>query len=168
MYTLKRSAFTLVELLVVLTIIAVVAAIALPAIQTARVTSYRVKCTNHVKAITQGIVAYQTRMGKFPKAATFEEYPNANPSDCTTSIIYQVITNPGNVSTTDQNRYMSNWVVDILADIDLKEESNNWTPTQPFFSTVSNNSSVASNSLTCSKSKEVMTCPNTVAVTSPT
>jgi prepilin-type N-terminal cleavage/methylation domain-containing protein len=68
--TFFRSAFTLVELLVVVSIIGVLVALLLPAIQSAREASRRGACINNMKQIALGILNYESSKHTLPPAFT--------------------------------------------------------------------------------------------------
>ncbi len=62
----KRPAFTLVELLVVITIIGMLLALLLPAIQSPRILSRQTTCANNIKNIALATIVYDTSKSKLP------------------------------------------------------------------------------------------------------
>lgn len=61
-----RKAFTLVELLVVIAIIGILVALLLPAIQAAREAARRTQCSNNLRQLALGILAYESAHKKMP------------------------------------------------------------------------------------------------------
>jgi prepilin-type N-terminal cleavage/methylation domain-containing protein/prepilin-type processing-associated H-X9-DG protein len=59
-------AFTLVELLVVITIIGILIALLLPAVQAAREAARIAECQNHVKQFALGCLGHESATGRFP------------------------------------------------------------------------------------------------------
>jgi prepilin-type N-terminal cleavage/methylation domain-containing protein/prepilin-type processing-associated H-X9-DG protein len=63
--------FTLVELLVVITIIGMLVALLLPAVQAVRENARQTQCTNNLKQVSLGTVEHETSRGQFPGYAQF-------------------------------------------------------------------------------------------------
>jgi prepilin-type N-terminal cleavage/methylation domain-containing protein len=65
----SRRAFTLVELLVTVSIIGLLIALVLPAVQHARESSRRLQCANHLKQLGAALAHHHSQHGAFPSAS---------------------------------------------------------------------------------------------------
>ena len=67
----RRSGFTLVELLVVITIIGMLVALLLPAVHSVRERGRQVQCLNNLKQLSLAAVAHDSAKGQLPAMTQF-------------------------------------------------------------------------------------------------
>ena len=72
----RRFGFTLVELLVVITIIGMLVALVLPAVQAVRRNARQTQCTNHLKQLSLAMISYETSKGDLPGYVQFVRRKN--------------------------------------------------------------------------------------------
>jgi prepilin-type N-terminal cleavage/methylation domain-containing protein len=82
MHRRQRKAFTLVELLVVISIIAILIGLLLPAVQAAREAGRRTQCINSQRQLALALISFESTSGGFPPyRGTYQtRLPNAPPA----------------------------------------------------------------------------------------
>ena len=78
MHRATKSGFSLIELLVVVTILALLMALLLPAVQSAREAARRIQCTNNLKQLGLALQQYETNYGVYP-ASMYLKGTGTNP-----------------------------------------------------------------------------------------
>lgn len=100
----KRSGFTLVELLVVITIIGMLMALLLPAVGAATESARSLKCKNRMKQLAMATASYESRFQKLPGYTTGVE----------------IESNSGH-----RERPIS-WIVEIMSDMERSDIADMW------------------------------------------
>jgi len=107
---MRKTGFSLVELLVVIVIIAILIAMLLPAVQSAREQGRRVSCASHLRQLGLALRAYESNHGTFPPAASVDIPEQCSQSDCRGTPIYvMLLPYIEQVRLNEQYDYESDW-----------------------------------------------------------
>ena len=119
-----KTAFTIVELLVVVAIIATLVGLLLPAVQGAREAARRTQCGNNLRQLATAVLAYETQMGHFPAATnTTEKGGSASCLGCYDPVKEARLA-PG--SFTAGTRHGTSWILDVLPFMEEKNIADRW------------------------------------------
>ncbi len=142
----QRKAFTLVELLVVITIIGILISLLLPAVQAAREAARRLQCSNNIKQLGLALQTYHTGYRKFPPSSVWKVSGAFNTSP---------------VGTANTAQLYENWAILILPQIDQAPLFNTFDLTQPITSNTPYSSAPTKNNQTARGTNlAVMLCPS--------
>jgi prepilin-type N-terminal cleavage/methylation domain-containing protein/prepilin-type processing-associated H-X9-DG protein len=86
----SRAGFSLVELLVVITIIAILLSLALPAVQQSRASARRITCLNHLRQVATAVISNCDQNDRFPAAGLFSVSGGTMYHNWVTAILPQI------------------------------------------------------------------------------
>ena len=127
----KRNAFTLIELLIVISIIAVMAGLLMPAISTAQTRAKKMTSKNFMVQLATAIERYKADYGFYPEILTEKDRVNLGDGNNSENLIKSLTgKNPDGtaLSNSDRNKYNRRMISYIDFDnTTLIKKNNKWT-----------------------------------------
>ncbi|ADV63395.1 hypothetical protein Isop_2829 [Isosphaera pallida ATCC 43644] len=141
-----RAGFTLVELLVVISIIAILIGLLLPAVNSAVESARQTKTLNNLRQLGIGLTSYASKKQVFPYAGVYASPASVVAAEGSGAGTTEIVPNAGNtVVNGRQVGAMYSWVVEILPEIDQQNLANQWSKNFSYTDLTPNPNQVVSN-----------------------
>jgi prepilin-type N-terminal cleavage/methylation domain-containing protein/prepilin-type processing-associated H-X9-DG protein len=139
----QRRAFTLVELLVVITIIGILMSLLLPAVQSARESARRVSCSNNIRNLGLALNTYHTSFRIFPPSSDWKAFHGAGKT---------ATLDPTRGAQSNDSGLAEDWVILILPQLEQQNLLQSFDLTQPI--------PAAANAAARGTQLSIMLCPS--------
>lgn len=121
----RRTAFSLVELLVVIAVVAALVALLLPAVQSAREAARRMSCSNNLRQLAVGLLAYESSQGRLPAATLVATgTDDAACSGCWNP--WREASDPAAAYPASHQFGGTSWILEVLPHVDEANVANQW------------------------------------------
>jgi prepilin-type N-terminal cleavage/methylation domain-containing protein/prepilin-type processing-associated H-X9-DG protein len=141
-----RRGFTLVELLVVITIIGILISLLLPAVQSAREAARRAQCSNNIRQLGLALHNYHAANGKFPPSSVWRNSSGAFDSS--------------QAQNTNSPNLFEDWIILILPQLEQMNLRQEFNLTYPVTDTSHPNANGVTNSQAVGTNLAILLCPS--------